>query len=65
VPCITLRNETEWIETVSDGWNCLVSADVEKILTAMTDFCPDGYQQGHYGDGKASEKLVDVLNHFF
>jgi UDP-N-acetylglucosamine 2-epimerase len=65
VPCITLRNETEWVETVADGWNCLVGADVEKILAAMRDFSPEGDQQGHYGDGKASEKLVEVLNHFF
>jgi UDP-N-acetylglucosamine 2-epimerase len=65
VPCITLRNETEWVETVVDGWNCLVGADVEKILAAMRDFSPEGDQQGHYGDGKASEKLVEVLNHFF
>ena len=64
VPCITLRNETEWVETVTDGWNCLVGADVEKILAAMDDFSPTGDQQGHYGDGKASEKLVDVLNRF-
>ncbi len=62
VPCITLRNETEWIETISDGWNCLVGAKVEKILTAMRDFSPAGDEQGHYGDGKASEKLVKVLN---
>jgi UDP-N-acetylglucosamine 2-epimerase len=65
VPCITLRNETEWVETVADGWNCLVGADVEKILIAINEFSPVGEQQGHYGDGKASEKLVEVLNHSF
>jgi len=64
VPCITLRSETEWVETVADGWNCVVGADAEKILAAMRDFSPDGDQQGHYGDGKASEKLVKVLNEF-
>ena len=65
VPCVTLRNETEWVETVADGWNCLVGADIEKILAAINDFLPDREQQGHYGDGKASEKLVEVLNHSF
>jgi UDP-N-acetylglucosamine 2-epimerase len=64
VPCITLRNETEWVETVADGWNCLVGADIEKILTAMNNFCPDGEQREHYGDGKASKKLVNVLNSY-
>ena len=37
VPCITLRDETEWIETVNLGWNRLVSSDVEKILSAVKD----------------------------
>ena len=64
VPCITLRNETEWVETVSDGWNRLVGADVEKITAAMSDFSPTGDQQGHYGDGRASQKLADVLNNY-
>lgn len=62
VPCVTLRNETEWVETVADGWNCLVGADVQKILAAIDHFSPNGRQQGHYGDGRASEKLVEVVN---
>jgi UDP-GlcNAc3NAcA epimerase len=37
VPCITLRDETEWIETVNLGWNRLVGSDVEKILSAVKD----------------------------
>ncbi|HEX9973530.1 MAG TPA: UDP-N-acetylglucosamine 2-epimerase (non-hydrolyzing) [bacterium] len=65
VPCITLRDETEWVETVEDGWNCLVGANLEKISSAINTFLPAKQQQGHYGDGKASEKLVDVLNNFF
>ncbi len=65
VPCITLRQETEWVETVADGWNCMVGADVEKILAAIENFSPNGKQQKHYGDGKASEKLVAVLNNIF
>lgn len=65
VPCITLRNETEWVETLVDGWNCLVGADVKKIIAAINDFSPTGDQKGHYGDGKASEKLVGVLNNLF
>lgn len=65
VPCITLREETEWVETVADGWNCLVGSNAEKIKSALEDFVPDSPQQGHYGAGKASEKLVEVLNDFF
>ena len=37
VPCITLRDETEWIETVNLGWNRLVGSNVEKILEAVRD----------------------------
>ncbi len=37
VPCITLRDETEWIETVNLGWNRLVGSDVEKIVEAVRD----------------------------
>jgi len=65
VPCITLRNETEWVETVDDGWNCLVGANGDEIIAAINDFSPTSQQMGHYGDGKASEKLVEVLNQYF
>jgi len=64
VPCITLRAETEWIETVADGWNCLVGADANKILSAIHTFAPNKPQKGHYGDGSASEKIVATLNSF-
>jgi len=32
VPCITLRENTEWVETVEDGWNLLVGAESERIV---------------------------------
>ena len=38
VPCITLRDETEWIETIRYGWNRLVGANYEKILDAVFNF---------------------------
>ncbi|MBN2357490.1 UDP-N-acetylglucosamine 2-epimerase (non-hydrolyzing) [candidate division KSB1 bacterium] len=61
VPCITLRDETEWIETVDDGWNVLVGADKERIVDAIVNFAPAGSQNNHYGDGHAGEKIVDIL----
>ena len=42
LPCITLREETKWVETVKDGWNVLVGADKDKILDAVRTFEPDG-----------------------
>lgn len=61
IPCITLRNETEWVETVNDGWNVLVGADTSKILRAIKEFSPSSQRKTHYGDGKAAEKIVDIL----
>lgn len=62
VPCITLRNKTEWVETVEDGWNVLVGADKEKILRAIREFEPDGRTYTYkFGDGKASKKIVEIL----
>ena len=40
VPCITLRENTEWIETIEDGWNVLVGADKEKIIEKVNEFAP-------------------------
>ena len=60
-PCITLREETEWVETVDDGWNILTGANPEKIKEAIENFKPSGNRELSYGDGKASEKIVGIL----
>ncbi|MCD4798580.1 MAG: UDP-N-acetylglucosamine 2-epimerase (non-hydrolyzing), partial [Methanosarcinales archaeon] len=44
VPCITLRDNTEWVETVEDGWNVLVGADEEKIVREANEFEPGNKQ---------------------
>jgi len=62
VPCITLRDETEWIETVEDGWNVLVGADKREILRAIRDFNPTGTKNKSFGDGHAAERIVDILS---
>jgi len=62
VPCITLRDRTEWIETVEDGWNILVGANKDMIINAIDDFKPKGKTYTHkFGDGKASEKIMKIL----
>lgn len=64
VPCITLRDETEWVETVSAGWNTLVGANMEKIVAA-TDAVKRGNAERaaipDYGNGHAAEKVVELL----
>ncbi|MFH1859643.1 MAG: UDP-N-acetylglucosamine 2-epimerase [bacterium] len=65
VPCITLRENTEWVETVEDGWNILVGVNKDLILQAVAGFNPDKSQQNVFGDGKAVEKIVEILVDFF
>ncbi len=62
VPCITLRDTTEWIETVNDGWNILTGANKSKILKAIKNFNPKGKQTEKYGNGNASKNIVSVIN---
>jgi len=61
VPCLTMRNETEWVETVGAGWNMLVGSDSEKIIAAAHSFAPSGSRLPLYGDGCAAAKCVDLL----
>lgn len=61
IPCITLREETEWVETVDDGWNILVGANRDRILEAIKSFSPSGERRESYGDGKASGKIASII----
>jgi UDP-GlcNAc3NAcA epimerase len=61
VPCLTMRNETEWIETVNEGWNTLVGADKEKIIEAVKSFSPPDLRPPLYGLGAAAEKCVELI----
>jgi UDP-GlcNAc3NAcA epimerase len=61
--CITLRDETEWIELVENHANKLAGADKSKILEIFTEFSGKKFAsvQSLYGDGDASGKIVDYL----
>lgn len=60
VPCITLRHETEWIETVEAGWNVLAGTDTQRILSGYdTPFRKEKIAE--YGTGRAAEEIVDLL----
>jgi UDP-GlcNAc3NAcA epimerase len=63
VPCITLRTETEWVETVAAGWNTVVDCDPDRIEAAAgsADEVRTRPRPSLYGDGDASEKIVELL----
>ena len=61
IPCITLRDTTEWVETVKNGWNILVGNDEKKIINAIRNFNPSRRQYNYFGNGKTAEKIVEIL----
>ena len=60
VPCVTLRDTTEWVETVEVGWNVLVDLDAEAAVAAL-DKTPPPDRPALYGDGRAGERVVQAL----
>ena len=60
-PCVTLRDTTEWVETVNLGWNVLVDLDVGAALGALMRPAPAGERAELYGGGHAAEQIRDVL----
>ena len=65
VPCVTLRENTEWVETVEDGWNVLVGTDKEKIIRIVKEFHPLLEMYGErFGNGEASKNIVSIIDNF-
>ncbi len=63
-PCITLRSETEWVETVEMGWNVLVGTDPKAILNAVLKKDRLEIHPQLYGDGKTSQYIIEILCEF-
>jgi UDP-GlcNAc3NAcA epimerase len=63
VPCVTLRDETEWVETVAHGWNQVVGTDPAAILHAVAN-AKTGTPIADYGDGHAADAILDRLLEF-
>lgn len=62
VPCLTLREETEWVETVQAGCNRLVGTDRRRILEAIHHWKPASMTtNGLFGDGHAAQRIVKIL----
>jgi len=60
VPCVTLRDTTEWVETVEAGWNTLVDLDPAAALAALERRPPEDRPE-LYGGGHAAERVCEVL----
>lgn len=64
VPCITLRNETEWIETVESGWNVLAGADPSLIADCARKLPNNKKDELLFGNGSSSRYMVNILKEF-
>ena len=65
VPCVTMREETEWCQTLKDGGNLLAGADEETIVQAVwrqvNRVGPRANPADHYGDGKAAQRVINLM----
>lgn len=61
VPCVTLRDTTEWVETIHSGWNRLAGADTDTIREAIESARPGRTGQPLYGSGHAGERILDTI----
>lgn len=55
-----MRTETEWVETLNDNWNVIVSADKNKILNAV-DLPMIEKQESYFGNGNTAELIIESL----
>ncbi len=65
VPCITMRENTEWIETLTGGWNVLVGADKKMILAAIMADGRTSADNTVFGKGDSAKRIVKILHENF
>lgn len=61
VPCVTLRETTEWVETVEGGFNTLTGMEPERVRAALSDLRIPDERPPYYGDGEAAERIAEAV----
>jgi UDP-N-acetylglucosamine 2-epimerase len=61
VPCVTLRDTTEWVETVDGGFNTLTGMDPDRVRAALSHIAMPAVRPPFYGDGTAAERIADAV----
>jgi len=62
IPCITIRKNTEWIETVTEGWNILIDTNTDKIVKYVKDWYPsNNNQKPIFGKGNTSSLIKKII----
>ena len=61
VPCVTLRETTEWVETVQGGFNTLTGMDPARVRAALDDMSMPAERPPYYGDGNAAERIAEAI----
>lgn len=61
IPCVTLRDTTEWVETVDGGFNTLTGMDAAKVRAALADLSMPAERPPYYGDGHAADRIARAV----